>query len=279
LSVDDVTVMQGDTDVSPYGFGNFSSRAMNVGGGSAVLAAREIRERMAQAAGVLMEVDPERLEFADGMVREPGDGQGMAFGEIALRVYNHSIAIPTIDQPQLEATQTWGPPNMLHVPDEEGRTSGYPTYPYSAHLCVVEVDRETGIVDVRSYAAVHDCGVVINPTFVEGQLFGSIAMGIGGALWEELPYDADGRLVSRTFKHYLSPRAPDLPAMKLGTQVTPSPFTVLGTKGAGESGVSGAVASVANAVNDALSPLGVVVHEMPLSAARLLAAIQNGEAR
>lgn len=110
---------------------------------------------------------------------------------------------------------------------------------------------------------------------MEGQLFGSIAMGIGGALWEELGYGTDGRLVPRTFKHYLPPRAPDLPTFRLGTQVTPSPFTVLGTKGAGESGVSGAVASVANAVNDALAPLGIVVHELPLKPARLLTAMHG----
>ena len=270
-----VTVRQGDTDVSPYGFGNFSSRGMNVGGGSALLAARVIRERLARAAAVLLEIDAADLEFVAGRIRPRGAGEGIAFGEVANKVYGMSIAIPGIDEPQLEATRTWGPENMLHVPDERGRTSGYPTFPYSAHLAEVELDRATGVVTIHDYTCVHDCGVVINPTFVEGQLQGSIAMGIGGALWEELPYDRDGRLGARTFKQYLTARAPDLPRVRLGHQVTPSPYTLLGTKGAGESGVSGAVAAIANAVNDALSPLGAVVHEMPLTPPRLLAAINE----
>jgi carbon-monoxide dehydrogenase large subunit len=278
IPVEQVTVMQGDTDVSPYGFGNFSSRSMNVGGGSAVLAARDVRKRMAKAASILLEADAESLRFADGRIQVPGT-EGMSFSEVALEIYNRAIAIPQIDEPQLESTRTYGPPNMLHVPDEEGRTSGYPTFPYSAHLARVEIDAETGCVKVPAYASVHDCGVVINPTFVEGQLFGSIAIGIGGALWEELPYDSGGHLGAQTFKQYLTPRAPDLPVIQHGTQITPSPFTVLGTKGAGESGVAGAVSAIANAVNDALVPLGVRVHQMPLSPPRLLRAINRGRTR
>jgi aerobic carbon-monoxide dehydrogenase large subunit len=203
----------------------------------------------------------------------------MTFAEVALAVYNRSLAIPRIDQPQLEATSTWGPTNMLHVPDEEGRTSSYPTFPYSAHLAVVDVDRDTGLVKIVSYCAVHDCGVVINPTFVEGQLYGSIAMGIGGALWEHLPYGEEGDLRASSFKHYLTPRATDLPMISLGSQVTPSPYTVLGTKGAGESGVAGSIAAVANAVNDALAPVGVHIHEMPLSPPRVLAALKAKRSR
>jgi carbon-monoxide dehydrogenase large subunit len=278
LTVDDVHVMQGDTDVSPYGFGNFSSRAMIVGGGSAVMAARELRGRMAHAAGVLLDVDPDTLEFAQGQIRVPGQ-EGMSFASVALTVYERGIAIPAIESPQLEATCTYGPPNMLHVADEEGRSSSYPTYPYSVHMAVVDVDPETGVIKVTGYYCVHDCGTIINETFVDGQLHGSIAMGIGGALWEHLPYSEDGHLQAITFKHYLTPRAPDLPEIRLGHQVTPSPFTVLGTKGAGESGVAGAVASVANAVNDALRPLGVRVHEMPMNPPRVLRAIQAAEDR
>ena len=275
IDFDEVSVLSGDTDVAPYGFGNFSSRGMNVGGGSALLAARDIRERLARAAGILLEVEPASLEFSSGQIGVP-DGPAMPFDEVAGQVYSRSIAIPGIDEPQLEATRTWGPENMVHTPDELGRTSGYPTFPYSVHMALVEVDAVTGVVRVSDYAVVHDCGVIINPSLVEGQLQGSIAMGIGGALWEELRYDG-GHLVAKTFKHYLTPRAPDLPTIRMGHQVTPSPYTVLGTKGAGESGVAGAVAVIANAVNDALAPLGVRVDEMPLSPPRLVAAMAGAQ--
>jgi carbon-monoxide dehydrogenase large subunit len=190
-------------------------------------------------------------------------------------VFTRSIAIPELNQPQLESTRTYGPDNLLHVPDDQGRVSPYPTYPNSGHIATVDVDPETGIVAVLSYDAVDDCGTVINPTMVEGQFLGAIVMGIGGALWEDLPYQADGQPVAATFKQYLMPRTPDLPEIRIGSQVTPSPFTILGTKGAGEGGLAGAVACIANAVNDALRPLGVTVHQMPLSGPNVLEAINQ----
>jgi carbon-monoxide dehydrogenase large subunit len=274
ISVDKVAVFQGDTDMCPYGYGNASSRSMNVGGGSAVLAARDVKERLALAAGILLEESPESLRFENGWITAPG-GHRLSFAEVARAVFTQSVAIPAMDQPQLESTRTYGPSNLLHVPDEKGRVSPYPTYPNSGHIATVEVDTDTGVVRVLSYAAVDDCGTVINPTMVEGQFLGAIVMGIGGALWEELPYADDGSPVASTFKQYLMPRTPDLPEILIGSQVTPSPFTLLGTKGAGEGGVAGAVACIANAVNDALRPLGAKVHQMPLSGPNVLEAINK----
>ncbi|MGH2939711.1 MAG: xanthine dehydrogenase family protein molybdopterin-binding subunit [Solirubrobacterales bacterium] len=274
ISPDQVSVIQGDTDITPYGFGNFSSRGMGVGGGSAALAAREIRARLVPAAAVFLEADPEDIVLDQGAAAAL-NGNSISFAELAHGFYTKAATVPELDQMSLEATATWLPSNVSHIPDEEGRTSGYPTFPFSAHLAVVEIAPDTGVADVRSYVAVDDCGVVINPTFVEGQVFGSIAFGIGGALWESLPYDSSGHLQAHTFKEYLTPRSTDLPTMQTHSQVTPSPFTVLGTKGAGESGVAGAVAVIANAVNDALAPLGVQLHDMPLTAPKILAAI-NG---
>ena len=134
------------------------------------------------------------------------------------------------------------------------------------------------MVRVLEYSAVDDCGVAISPTFVTGQLYGAIAQGIGGALWEDLPYDATaGHPSAQTFKHYLTPRAPDLPSLRLRHQHTPSPFTLLGTKGVlGESGVGGAMAAITNGVNDALVPLGVRIHRLPLNPPNVLAAILEG---
>jgi len=216
-----------------------------------------------------MEAEAETLEFADGAVRVPGrDGPAKPLGELAREIAITALFNPALTDPQLESTKTYYPPNIQH--------GAYPTFPYSAHVAVVEVDRETGLVTVLAYAAVDDCGVVVNPTFVEGQFHGSIVMGIGGALWEELAYGSDGRPRTTTFKHYLMPRAADLPHLETGSQVTPSPFTLLGTKGSGEGGLAGAVACIANAVNDALAPLGVTINEMPLSAPRVLRAIREG---
>ena len=268
VSVDDVAVVQGDTDVCPYGYGNFSSRSVAVGGGSALLAAREIRERLADAASVLLETEPGVLEFAEGEVRVAGGGgPSKRLDELIPEIAKTALFNPALKDPQLESTKTYAPTNIQH--------GAYPTFPYSAHVAVVEIDRETGVVHLLAYTAVDDCGVVINPMFVEGQFQGAIVMGIGGALWEELSYDDEGRLRSTTFKHYLLPRARDLPPLVTGSQVTPSPFTLLGTKGSGEGGLAGAVNCIANAVNDAIRPLGVSINEMPLSAPRILQAIQQ----
>ena len=272
VSVNDVAVVQGDTDICPYGYGNFSSRSVAVGGGSALLAAREIRERLADAASVLLEVEPGALEFADGEVRVVGGGgPAKLLRDLTREIATTALFNPALKDPQLESTKTYAPTNIQH--------GAYPTFPYSAHVSVVEIDPDTGVVDLLAYAAVDDCGVVINPMFVEGQFQGALVMGIGGALWEELAYDDEGRLRTTTFKHYLLPRAPDLPPLVTGSQVTPSPFTLLGTKGSGEGGLAGAVTSIANAVNDALRPLGVTINEMPLSAPRVLRAIQERGAR
>lgn len=267
VSVDDVAVVQGDTDICPYGYGNFSSRSVAVGGGSALLAAREIRERLAEAAGVLLEVKSSAIEFADGEVRVADGGPAKRLRDLIREIATTALFNPALTDPQLESTKTYAPTNIQH--------GAYPTFPYSAHVSVVEIDRETGVVSLLAYAAVDDCGVVINPMFVEGQFQGALVMGIGGALWEELSYDDEGHPRTTNFKHYLMPRAPDLPPLITGSQVTPSPFTLLGTKGSGEGGLAGAVTSIANAVNDALRPLGVMINEMPLSAPRVLRAIQH----
>jgi carbon-monoxide dehydrogenase large subunit len=161
------------------------------------------------------------------------------------------------------------------VPDEKGRIQPYPSYSNAVHVAVVEVDAETGAVDLKRFGVVHDCGTIINPTFVEGQMQGAVAMGVGAALSEQQVYDDDGHLLTSRFKTYLMQRAGDLPSFEMEHQVTPSPFTLLGAKGAGEAGVGGSQAAVANAVNDALAPLGVVARRMPLSPPNVLRAIRE----
>ncbi|SFF94377.1 xanthine dehydrogenase family protein molybdopterin-binding subunit [Blastococcus tunisiensis] len=274
-----VAVVQGDTDSCPYGFGNFSSRSLATGGAAAVLASREIRSRLADAAAALLECEADALVFDGGTVTSRTDtSKFVPFNEVAETVYRRGLAAPGLDQPLLEVTKVDLPHNFHHVPDDKGRFSGYPSFPYSAHVAVVEIDADTGVVELAEYYAVDDCGNVVSPRFVAGQLYGAIAMGIGGALWEHQPYSADGQPTATQFKHYLSPRAGDLPTINLASQHTPSPFTLLGTKGAGESGVGGGLAACTNAVNDALAPLGGQAHHLPLNAPNVLAAIDAAAA-
>jgi len=267
--------MQGDSDLCPYGYGNFSSRSLTVGGAAAVLAARDVRGTLVQAGASLLKARVADCGLADGHLVDAVTGERLPLRDVVNAVMTLGGAGMGIDERQLESTRTYAPENIHLVPDELGRVSVYPSYAYSAHVASVEVDQETGVVSLLSYAGVHDCGTVVNPMFVRGQFLGAIAMGIGGALWEESVYGADGRLRSDTLKRYLVPRAPDLPWIETRSRQTPSPFTLLGVKGGGESGVGGAVSAVANAVNDALLPLGVQVHQMPLSAPRLLRAIRG----
>ena len=180
-------------------------------------------------------------------------------------------------EPVLEATRAYKPDNIRHEPDEFGRSQPYPSYSSCMHAVVVEVDSETGIVRPLDYVMVHDCGTIINPALVEGQALGAISMGLGEALSAELAYDGEGRLISDRFKSYLLPRVSDMPPVRLVHQVTPSPFTTFGNKGAGEAGVGGAVAAIANAVEDALSPFGVTVGQVPITPPRVLSLLENGE--
>ncbi|BCB75118.1 xanthine dehydrogenase family protein molybdopterin-binding subunit [Phytohabitans flavus] len=273
-----VSVFQGDTDISPYGFGSFSGRSLVAGGGAGVLAAREIKDKLRTAASVLLEVEPGDVVFSDGQVRSAANpSRAMDFALLCEQIYSTSYVNPGLLEPQLEATCTYRPGNVTMVPDEHGRISPYPCFPYSAHVAVVEIDRETGYPRVIDYSCVHDSGTVISPKLVDSQLNGAIVMGIGGALYESQPFDDKGHPEALTFKQYLLPRATDLPTIRLGTQVTPSPFTLFGAKGAGESGVGGALASVAIAVNDALEPVGVTVHQLPLTPSRILDALLSSD--
>lgn len=275
ISVNEIDVLQGDTDVAPYGYGNFSSRSLTVGGAAAVLAARDIKQSLAKAVAVLFETAPENLVFVDGEIRVEESDKSISFKDVVDHIYRRAFAIPGLEEPLLESTRYERPDNIFNIPDEQGRFSAYPSFPYSTHMCVVEIDGETGEVNLKEYSAVGDCGTIISRNFVDSQLHGALAMGIGGALFEESPYSPEGQPLATHFKSYLMPRATDLPTFKLDHQETPTPYSILGVKGAGESGVSGAIASIANAVNDALRPLGIRIHNLPLNPPNVLKAINT----
>ncbi|GAB1513302.1 xanthine dehydrogenase family protein molybdopterin-binding subunit [Actinophytocola sp. KF-1] len=265
-----VELVQGDTDRCPNGFGNFSGRSMVVGGGSAALAARDVRAKLLAVAARLLET--EYVDIRGGVAF--GGGREVPVPEVARALLTRAFAIGDIE-PVLESTRAYKPGNIDHVPDELGRIQPYPTYSSSLHAVVVEVDAETGKVTLADYVMAHDCGTMINPLLVEGQARGAVTMGLGSALSEQLVFAADGSLASNRFKSYLLPRAGDVPLLRMIHQVTPSPFTMHGNKGAGEAGVGGAQAAVANAVEDALAPFGVTVRGVPLSPPNVLALIDE----
>jgi len=277
VSIDDVTVVQGDTGICPYGFGNYSGRSMVVGGNSSLLAAREIREKLAIVAGTMLEADPAGLVFQGGAISAGEKSASIA--EVSYTIYTLAFATAHNVEPPLEATRTYKPQNITHLPDEKGRIQPYPTYSNAVHAAVVEVDIETGKVALTRFGVAHDCGVMINPRFIEGQMHGAVVMGVGAALSEHQVYDEQAHLQSNRLKTYLMPRASDVPRIEIEHQVTPSPFTLLGVKGAGEAGVGGAQAAIINAINDAILPLGARLRRTPATAPNVLAAIREADGR
>ncbi|MCW2846325.1 MAG: putative Xanthine dehydrogenase, molybdenum binding subunit apoprotein [Marmoricola sp.] len=275
--MDAVSIIQGDTDLCPFGFGNVSSRGILTGGGSAALAAEDVAAKLrGVAAGMLGCEDPDRIVLHDGFASVAGEPErALPVAAVAHALYTVGYIVAPDIEPTLEATRTFKMANIRHQADAEGRIMPFSTFSNGIYLSVVEVDVETGIVELKRHVMVHDCGVMINPRFVTGQFTGGVVHGIGAALTEEVLHAGDGSQVSSGFKTYLLPRANDIPAFEIQHQVTPSPFTPLGTKGAGEGGVACTMASLLNAVNDALSPLGATVDQLPAVPHRVLEAIRG----
>ncbi|GAB3347184.1 xanthine dehydrogenase family protein molybdopterin-binding subunit [Modestobacter lapidis] len=275
VAMSEITVVQGDTDLCPYGFGNISSRSIITGGNAAVLAARDLVATLHTTARAMLSAGPEEaIVLGDGMAQVAGDPErALPVPAVAGAVHTLSYLLGLDIEPRLESTRTYRPANVRQVPDELGRMNTYTTYPYAVHASLLEVDPETGSVTLLRHVVTHDCGTVVNPMFVDGQVTGGVAMGIGAALGEELVFDADGVPASTGFKTYLLPRAIDLPRVELGHLCTPAPGTPLGAKGVGEAGFSGALAAVVNAVNDAIAPLGAALEATPVSPPRVLAAL------
>jgi aerobic carbon-monoxide dehydrogenase large subunit len=265
LGVEDVRVVFGDTDTCPYGNGTFGSRSAVLCGGATELAARQVREKLVAVAAFLLDLAPDDIDLVDGRaVHRSSPSVSMPIAEVAHVIHLRPERLPPDAEPILEAVASYSA--------EPGRG----TYSNGAHLAVVEVDVETGQVVLRRYVAVDDCGRMINPMIVEGQIHGGVCQGIGGTLYEEFQYDADGNPLSTTFLDYLLPNANDIPAIEVGHLETPSPFTINGLKGTGESGTIGPPAAIAAAVEDALSPLGhVFIGETPLTPERVLGYVDS----
>jgi carbon-monoxide dehydrogenase large subunit len=260
LSPDDVDVVHGDTDRTPFGLGTYGSRSTPVSGAAAVVAARKVRERARLVAAAVLEVDAGDLEWLDGKWRVRGDpDQALGIAEIAMAAHS-SVELPAGVEGHLDASAVYNPPNL--------------TFPFGAYICVTDVDPGTGEVKVRRFIAVDDCGVRINPMIVEGQVHRGLADGIGIALMQAISFDEIGNCLSGSFMDYLLPTSLECPSPELGATVTPSPHHPVGAKGIGESATVGSPPAVVNSVVDALAPFGVEHADMPLTPANVWLAIQ-----
>jgi aerobic carbon-monoxide dehydrogenase large subunit len=260
LSPDDVEVVHGDTDRTPFGLGTYGSRSTPVSGAAAVVAARKVRERARLVAAAMFEAAPDDLEWQDGKWQVRGDpDKALDIAEIAWAAHS-SLELPAGVEGHLDASAVYNPPNL--------------TFPFGAYICVTDVDPGTGEVKVRRFVAVDDCGVRINPMIVEGQVHRGLADGIGIALMQAISFDEIGNCLSGSFMDYLLPTSLECPSPELGVTVTPSPHHPVGAKGIGESATVGSPPAVVNSVIDALAPFGVVHADMPLTPANVWLAIQ-----
>ena len=261
--VDDVKVMHGDTDTTPMGWGTYGSRTTAVGGAALILATRKVKEKAKVVAAHLLEAAVEDMDYADGKFFVKGSpDKAKTIQDVALMA-NVAWNMPAGVESGLEASMFYDPPNF--------------TYPFGSHVAVVEIDPETGHVDLKRYVAVDDCGPQINPVIVEGQVHGGVVQGIGQALWEEAVYDENGQLVTGSMLDYALPRADQLCDIEVISTVTPSPHHPLGLKGIGEAGTIASTVTVYNAVLDALAPLGVTTIRMPMTAERVWRAMQQAQ--
>jgi carbon-monoxide dehydrogenase large subunit len=261
VDFDDIIVQHGDTGTVQYGIGTFGSRATAVGGTAVYMALQKLKEKMGKLAAHLLKTDASFTLESGRVVSKADASKALSFFDLAQSAY-HAKSIPSGFEPGLEATAFFEPSNY--------------TFPFGAHIAVVEVDPETGEVQFRRYVGVDDCGRIINPLTVHGQVHGGIAQGLGQALLEEAVYDESGQLITGTLMDYAIPKATDLPWFELDKTETPSPVNPLGVKGVGEAGTIGSTPAIVNAVVDALAPFGVRHIDMPLKSEKVWKAIQAG---
>jgi carbon-monoxide dehydrogenase large subunit len=255
ISPDQVDVIHGDTGTGPMGMGTYGSRSLSVGGVSASQAADKVAEKARRIVAHQLEAAPEDIELADGKFQVKGSpDKAMTLAEVSGAAYIPEN-LPDGMEPGLEEQNFYDPENFV--------------WPFGAHACVVDIDAETGKVEVVRYVAVDDCGPAINPMMIEGQVHGGIAHSIGQALYEQVVYDEDGQLVTGNFVTYALPTANEIPEFETDRTETPSPSNPLGVKGVGEAGTIAATPAIVNAAIDALRPIGVSFMDMPLTPMRI----------
>jgi aerobic carbon-monoxide dehydrogenase large subunit len=259
---DDIEVVHGDTDNTPYGLGTYGSRSTPVSGAAAVLVSRKLRDRCRRIAAHLLEVSADDLDWAHGAFSVRGvPSTSVTIAEIAAAAYGNADLPPDLAG-GLEERVSYSPDNL--------------TYPFGAYICVVDIDPGTAVVKVRRFVAVDDCGTRVNEMIVEGQIHRGLTDGVGMALMEQVGFDELGNCLNASLMDYLIPTALEVPDWETGTTVTPSPHHPIGAKGIGESSTVGSPPAVVNAVIDALEPYGVRHADMPLTPSRVWEAMQGG---
>jgi carbon-monoxide dehydrogenase large subunit len=267
MPLESVRVEFGDTASNPYGMGTFASRSAVWGGGAAWRAADTVRQSVLRLAGHVLEASFHDLEIAEGVVSVKGAAdRRISVAQLARYAYHHAEYLPKdLSSVNFTSLQAYDAP------------PGTGAWTNSVNVATVEVDSATGTFKILRYVIVEDCGNMINPLIVDGQVHGGVAQGIGGALFEHLPYDDNGQLLSQTLMEYLLPTAVEVPNLEVLHLITPSPYTVGGFKGLGEGGAIAPMACLGNAVTDALSPLGVRVRQLPLTPDRILAMLDEAQ--
>ncbi|MEI7804056.1 MAG: xanthine dehydrogenase family protein molybdopterin-binding subunit [Hyphomicrobiales bacterium] len=254
-----IKVIHGDTDRAPYGWGTFASRSLVISGGATLIAARKVRAKLIKIASHMLEAAPEDIVLEDGAAKVAGTDRGISIAKMAREAYHQTHRFKGEIEPGITETGTYDPPG---------------TFSNACHAAIVDVDVETGRVVIEKFLAAEDAGLIINPMIADGQVHGGIAQGIGNALLEEIIYDSDGGILTATLADYLPPTAHEIPPIELHHIETHTSASITKAKGLGEGGTIGAPAAVINAINDALSPFGVSIDEMPATPQRIRAALR-----
>jgi carbon-monoxide dehydrogenase large subunit len=260
IPMDDIVVVHGDTAKVHYGIGTFGSRGISIGGSALHLALQDVVAKATKYAAHMMGVDAETVRFEGGVFSSEATDTTLTIADIALEAHL-CRQLPPGTEPGLAATRFFEPSNFA--------------FPFGAHICVTEVDKETGEVDIQRFVAVDDCGRIINPLLVEGQIHGGIAQGLGPAFQEGVIYDDEGQLLNGTLMDYSIPKARNMPWIETDRTETPSPVNPLGTKGVGEAGTIGSLPAFVNSVVDALSPLGIEHIDIPMTSQSIWKAVHE----
>jgi aerobic carbon-monoxide dehydrogenase large subunit len=263
--IEDILILQGDSAVVAHGTGSYASRSAVLAGGAAILASRLLKEKVIRAASHLLEASAEDIDAEDGKVFVRGTDRILTFRELAKAVYSEIGRLPRDAREELEATKVYDP--------------YFGTTACATHIAVVEIDPETCKVALRRYAVAEDCGRLINPMIVDGQVHGGVVQGIGAALFEEVVYDEAGQLLTANLADYGIPVASEVPPLITRHLETEAPATIGGFRGMGEGGTIGAPAAIANALADALAPYGIEIFELPMTPQRLFRLLESAKRR
>jgi len=263
--VEDIQVLQGDSAVVAHGTGSYASRSAVMAGGAATLACRELKAKIVRAASHLLEASSADIEVRDARLTVAGTDRSVTFKQLAKAVYSEMGRLPHEAREELETTKVYDP--------------YFGTASSATHVVTIEIDPDTYKVKLDRYMVAEDCGRIINPMIVDGQIHGAIAQGIGAALFEEVVYDGSGQVLTASLADYVIPAASEVPPIDIEHLEVESPSTLGGFRGMGEGGTIGAPAAIANALADALAPLKVEITELPMTPERLFQLIEKAKSR